>query len=322
MRAGNSSVSGLPGMSMPDEIKTLVAGLSAPEKSISPKYFYDEAGSKLFEDITRLPEYYLTNTELGIMEACVEEIAELAGERASLIEFGSGSSMKTRMMLRHLRSPAVYVPVDISEEHLLESQRNIKVDFPDVEVIPVVADFTHSFELPSPTTMPLRNVVYFPGSTIGNFEKEDAIDLLRVMYQEAGPDGALVIGVDLQKDPAVIHAAYNDSAGITARFNLNMLRHLNREFGANFNLDSFAHRATYDSDSGRIVMELVSAEKQVVRIGDARIQFDAGETITTEYSHKYTLDDFEAMAVAGGFSVAKVWTDSKQWFGVYYCIRD
>jgi len=307
---------------MPDEIKTLVAGLSAPEKSISPKYFYDEAGSKLFEDITRLPEYYLTNTELGIMEACVEEIAELAGERASLIEFGSGSSMKTRMMLRHLRSPAVYVPVDISEEHLLESQRNIKVDFPDVEVIPVVADFTHSFDLPSPTTMPLRNVVYFPGSTIGNFEKEDAIDLLRVMYQEAGPDGALVIGVDLQKDPAVIHAAYNDSAGITARFNLNMLRHLNREFSANFNLDSFAHRATYDSDSGRIVMELVSAEKQVVRIGDARIQFDAGETITTEYSHKYTLDDFEAMAVAGGFSVAKVWTDSKQWFGVYYCIRD
>ena len=307
---------------MPDEITAIVTGLSQPRKSISPKYFYDEAGSKLFEDITRLPEYYLTNTELGIMEACVEEIAELAGERASLIEFGSGSSMKTRMMLQHLRSPAVYVPVDISEEHLLESQRSIKVDFPDVEVIPVVADFTHAFDLPSPTTLPLRNIVYFPGSTIGNFERDEAIELLRVMYQEAGADGALVIGVDLQKDPAVISAAYNDSAGVTARFNLNMLRHLNREFGADFNLDSFAHRATYDSDSGRIVMELVSAEKQVVRIGDACIQFEAGEAITTEYSHKYTLDDFEAMAAEAGFSVAKVWTDSKSWFGVHYCVRD
>ena len=307
---------------MPDEITAIVTGLSRPRKSISPKYFYDEAGSKLFEDITRLPEYYLTNTELGIMEACVEEIAELAGERASLIEFGSGSSMKTRMMLRHLRSPAVYVPVDISEEHLLESQRSIKADFPDVEVIPVVADFTHAFDLPNPTTLPLRNIIYFPGSTIGNFERDEAIELLRVMYQEAGADGALVIGVDLQKDPAVISAAYNDSAGITARFNLNMLRHLNREFGADFNVDSFAHRATYDSDSGRIVMELVSAEKQIVRIGGACIQFDAGEAITTEYSHKYTLDNFEAMAAAAGFSVAKVWTDPKQWFGVHYCVRD
>lgn len=307
---------------MPDEITAIVAGLNQPKKSISPKYFYDEAGSKLFEDITRLPEYYLTNIELGIMEACVEDIAQLAGERASLIEFGSGSSMKTRMMLRHLRSPAIYVPVDISEEHLLESQRSIKVDFPDVEVIPVVADFTHSFDLPNPTTMPLRNIVYFPGSTIGNFERDEAIELLRVMYQEAGPDGALVIGVDLQKDPAIISAAYNDSAGVTARFNLNMLRHLNREFGADFNLDSFAHRATYDPDSGRIVMELVSAQKHSVRIGGARIHFEAGEAITTEYSHKYTLDGFEAMVAAAGFSVAKVWTDSKQWFGVHYCVRD
>ena len=307
---------------MPDDIDAIVAGLSQSPKSISSKYFYDEAGSRLFEDITRLPEYYLTKTELGIMEACVEELAELAGEQASLIEFGSGSSMKTRMMLRHLRSPAVYVPVDISKEHLLESQRSIRADFPDIEVIPVVADFTHPFDLPNPTTLPLRNIVYFPGSTLGNFEKHDAIELLRVMHQEAGADGALVIGVDLQKDPAVIHAAYNDSAGVTARFNVNMLRHLNREFGADFELDSFAHRATYDAASGRIVMELVSAEKQSVRIGDARIHLEAGEAITTEYSHKYTLDGFAAMAAAAGFSVEKVWTDPKQWFGVHYCVRD
>ena len=307
---------------MPDDIDAIVAGLSQPRKSISSKYFYDEAGSRLFEDITRLPEYYLTNTELGIMEACVEEIAELAGEQASLIEFGSGSSMKTRMMLRHLRSPAVYVPVDISEEHLLESQRSIQADFPDIEVIPVVADFTHPFDLPNPTTLPLRNIVYFPGSTLGNFEEHDAIELLRVMHGEAGADGALVIGVDLQKDPAVIHAAYNDSAGVTARFNVNMLRHLNREFGADFEPDLFAHRATYDANNGRVVMELVSAEKQSVRIGATRINVEAGEAITTEYSHKYTLDGFAAMAAAAGFSVEKVWTDPKQWFGVHYCVRD
>ena len=307
---------------MPDDLEAIIAGLSRPRKSISSKYFYDEVGSKLFENITRLPEYYLTNTELAIMEACVEEIAGLAGSQASLIEFGSGSSMKTRLMLRHLHSPAVYVPVDISADHLLDSQRSIQADFPDIEVIPVVADFTHPFDLPDPGTLPVRNIVYFPGSTIGNFEKDDAIELLRVMYQEAGNDGALVIGVDLQKDPAVIHAAYNDSAGVTARFNLNMLSHLNREFGADFDLDSFSHRATYDPDRGRIVMELVSAGEQNVRVGDARIHFDEGESITTEYSHKYTLDDIETMVAAAGFTVAKVWTDPKQWFGVHYCVRD
>lgn len=307
---------------MIEETDAIIAGLSQPRKSIPPKYFYDETGSRLFEEITRLPEYYLTNTELNIMEGCVEEIAEIVGAGASLIEFGSGSSMKTRMLLRHLREPAVYVPVDISEEHLLDSQRRIRADFPDVEVIPVVADFTHPFDLPSPTTTPLRNVVYFPGSTIGNFEHENAIELLRVMYQEAGENGALIIGVDLQKDPAVIHAAYNDSAGVTARFNINMLRHLNREFGANFDLDSFAHRANYDANSGRIVMELVSTQEQSVQIDDARIRFAVGEAITTEYSHKYTLDGFAAMAAEAGFSVEKVWTDPQQWFAVHYCVRD
>lgn len=307
---------------MADDLIGIIEGLSRTQKSISPKYFYDEAGSKLFEDITRLPEYYLTNTELAIMEACVEEIATLAGPQASLIEFGSGSSMKTRLMLRHLHAPAVYVPVDISAEHLLESQRSIRADFPDIEVIPVVADFTHPFDLPNPGTLPLRNVVYFPGSTIGNFEEDEAIELLRVMHQEAGADGALVIGVDLQKDPAVIHAAYNDSAGVTAAFNLNMLSHLNREFDADFDPHAFSHRAKYDSGRGRVVIELVSEEEQVVRIGDAQIHFDKGEAITTEYSHKYTLDGFETMANAAGFSVAKVWTDPKQWFGVHYCVRD
>jgi dimethylhistidine N-methyltransferase len=235
---------------MPDELEIIIAGLSKTQKMLSPKYFYDDAGSRLFEEITELPEYYLTNTELEIMTRHIDEMTGVIGEQASLIEFGSGSSMKTRMLLEHMHSPAVYVPVDISEEHLHESQLSIQADFPEIEVLPVVADFMQPFDLPNPRTMPLRNVVYFPGSTIGNFEYEDALNLLRVMHAEAGADGALLIGVDLQKDPAIVNAAYNDSAGVTAKFNLNILRHLNRAFGSDFNLDAFAHRATYRADEG------------------------------------------------------------------------
>jgi dimethylhistidine N-methyltransferase len=307
---------------MTDELASLIAGLRQPQKMISPKYFYDEAGSKLFEDITQLPEYYLTDTELAIMEAHIDEMADVIGEEASLIEFGAGSGMKTRLLLEHLPSPAAYVPVDISEEHLLDNQNEIQADFPDIEVLPVVADFLHPFDLPNPATMPRRNVVYFPGSTIGNFEEGDAIDLLRVMHTEAGEDGALLIGVDLQKNPAVIDAAYNDSAGVTAEFNRNMLRHLNRAFGSDFDLGAFEHRATYRPDEGRVVVELVSMREQEAHVGDARIDFERDETIITEYSHKYTLDGFAAMANEAGFSVDKVWTDPQQWFSVQYCTRD
>jgi len=307
---------------MTDELAEIVTGLSAPQKTISPKYFYDETGSQLFEAITALPEYYLTDTELDIMERHVDEMADLVGKEASLIEFGSGSSMKTRLLLEHLHAPAVYVPVDISEELLLSSQRRLKKDFPDIEVLPVVADFTHEFDLPEPRTMPRRNIVYFPGSTIGNFEYEDAIELLRVMHHEAGSDGALLIGVDLQKDPAIIDAAYNDSAGLTARFNLNMLVHLNSEFGADFDVGAFSHRATYKPGEGRVVIELVSAREQVVTLGGTRIPFAKHETIITEYSHKYTLDGFAAMAGAAGFRVERTWIDSRRWFSVQYCVRE
>jgi len=307
---------------MPDEIDSLISGRTEPQKTISPKYFYDETGSRLFDDITALPEYYLTDTDLAIMEAHVDEMTDLIGEQASLIEFGAGSGMKTRLLLEHMHSPAAYVPVDISEEHLLDSQQNIQADFPGIEVLPVAADFLHPFELPSPKTMPLRNVVYFPGSTIGNFEHDDALELLRVMHAEAGAGGALLIGVDLQKDANVIDAAYNDSAGVTAAFNLNMLRHLNRVFGSDFNLDAFEHRATYDSVEGRIVVELISTENQVVRIADTDIAFDKGESIITEYSHKHTLGGFAKMIAAAGFRVERVWTDPKQWFSVQYCVRD
>lgn len=306
---------------MSDELATIIDGLRQPRKTISPKYFYDETGSQLFEQITQLPEYYLTDVELDIMETYIDEMAALIGRSASLIEFGAGSGMKTRLLLEHMHEPAAYVPVDISEEHLLESQRSIQEDFPDIEVLPVPADFLHPFDLPEPSTMPLRNVVYFPGSTIGNFERDAAVDLLEVMHEEAGSDGALLIGADLRKDPDVIRAAYNDTAGVTARFNLNMLEHLNREFGAEFDVDAFDHRATYDKDEGRVVMELVSRRDQVVNVDDARIPIARNETITTEYSHKYTLEEFGDMVSAAGFATEKVWTDPKRWFSVHYCTR-
>ena len=306
---------------MSDELAAIISALSQPRKTISPKYFYDETGSQLFEEITQLPEYYLTDVELTIMERHIDEMAALIGESASLIEFGAGSGMKTRMLLEHMHDPAAYVPVDISEEHLLDSQRSIQEDFPDIEVLPVPADFLHPFDLPEPATMPLRNVVYFPGSTIGNFERDAAIDLLEVMHEEAGEDGALLIGADLRKDPDVIRAAYNDSAGVTARFNLNMLEHLNREFGAEFDVDAFEHRATYDKEQGRVVMELVSQRDQVVTISDARIPIARDEAITTEYSHKYSLEDFADMVAAAGFATKRVWTDPKGWFSVHYCTR-
>jgi dimethylhistidine N-methyltransferase len=306
---------------MTSEMRELVAGMSRAKKMISPKYFYDERGSQLFEKITELPEYYLTDAELEIMREHVDEMAALIGKTASLIEFGSGSSLKTRILLEYLDDLAAYVPVDISEEHLYASAQQLRSEFPNIDIRPVVADFTRSFALPSPTIMPIRNVVYFPGSTIGNFEHETAMDLLRVMYGEAGENGALLIGVDLQKDADIIDSAYNDSEGITAEFNLNMLRHLNNSYDANFDLDAFEHSAIYDEEEGRVVIELVSQAEQTVEIGDTEFSLADGETILTEYSHKYTLDGFAQMASEAGFSVEKVWTDASKLFSVQYCTR-
>ena len=304
---------------MTKEIAALIEGLSQPQKKISPKYFYDETGSQLFDRITELPEYYLTDAELDIMRERVDEMGALIGRQASLIEFGSGSSLKTRILLEHLDELAAYVPVDISEDHLLASAMKIRSEFPGLDVRPVVADFTHSFELPTPTVMPVKNVVYFPGSTIGNFEHDTAMELLRVMHTEAGDGGALLIGVDLQKDPEIIGAAYNDSDGVTAEFNLNMLRHLNSSYGANFDLDAFEHSAEYDEDEGRVVIELVSQEDQSFEVADTEFDIADGETILTEYSHKYTLEGFARMAEEAGFEVAKVWTDPNELFSVQYC---
>jgi L-histidine N-alpha-methyltransferase len=303
------------------ELSEIVSGLSAEQKQISPKYFYDERGSQLFDAITELPEYYLTNTELGIMRDNIDEIVAMVGKQASLIEFGSGSSMKTRILLQHLSELAAYVPVDISDEHLHASAEAIRNEFPHIDTLPVVADFTKLFDLPTPMVMPIRNVVYFPGSTIGNFEHDMAMELLRVMHHEAGKNGALLIGVDLQKDPKIIEDAYNDSAGVTAEFNLNMLQHLNRSFGANFDVNEFEHSASYDPDVGRVVIELVSQADQTFEIGDSAFDLADGEAILTEYSHKYTLDGFAGMARKAGFIVQKVWTDAEQLFSVQFLTR-
>lgn len=304
-----------------DELDELIDGLRQPEMTISPKYFYDERGSQLFDEITRLPEYYPTETELGIMQDNIDEIASLVGRQASLIEFGSGSSLKTRVLLEHLDELAAYVPVDISEDHLLQSAQQIREEFPGLDVLPVVADFTQPFQLPSPKVMPVRNVVYFPGSTIGNFTNDAARELLAVMHGEAGADGALLIGVDLQKDPAIIEGAYNDSAGVTAEFNRNILRHLNREFGADFDLDAFAHSAEYNEDEGRVEIRLVSERDQQFTVGDESFLIGKDEAILTEYSHKYTLEGFAAMAQAAGFSVERVWMDAGRLFSVQYLVR-
>jgi dimethylhistidine N-methyltransferase len=304
-----------------DGLKEILEGLRQERKVLSPKFFYDDRGSRLFERITELPEYYLTRTELSIMRRHIDEIVGLIGPQASLIEFGSGSSLKTRILLQHLDRLAAYVPVDISRDHLVAAAEALAAEFPHIEVLPVAADFTHAFDLPQPKVMPLRNIVYFPGSTIGNFMPGAAQALLEVMYQEAKEDGALLIGVDLKKDKAVLERAYNDSAGVTAEFNLNMLLRLNKEFSANFDLAGFEHRAVYVESPGRIEMHLVSTAAQSVTVAGEVFRFEQGESIRTECSHKYTLPEFEAMAVRAGFSVDRVWTDPQQLFSVQYCLR-
>jgi len=305
-----------------NDLAEILRGLRQSPKVLSPKFFYDDVGSQLFEAITELPEYYLTRTELWIMRKHVAAIVNLIGPHASLIEFGSGSSMKTRILLEHLDRLAAYVPVDISRDHLVAAAEALALEFPHIEVLPVAADFTKPFDLPRPRIMPLRNIVYFPGSTIGNFSPGAAQALLEVMYQEAKEDGALLIGVDLKKDKAILERAYNDTAGVTARFNLNMLRRLNNEFSANFDLSRFEHRAVYQESPGRIEMHLVSTCRQTVRVAGEGFHFEEGEFIRTECSHKYTLEEFAEMARRAGFVVHTVWLDPERLFSVQYCLRE
>lgn len=301
-----------------DDRNTILRGLTAPQKHISPKYFYDQRGSELFDEICALPEYYPTRTELALMDRHLPEVAELVGPCAAVIEFGAGSNVKVRELLDHLERPAAYVPVEISGDYLVEQCKDLARDYPNVHVQPVLADFTQPFELPRHPVEPARNLVFFPGSTIGNFTRPEALRLLEVMRLEAKPGGALLIGVDLRKNRRTVEAAYNDSAGVTAEFNLNVLHRLNRELDANFDLDTFEHRAVYDESEGRIEMRLVSRRDQTVTVSDIPIDFAAGEHIVTEYSHKYSLEEFRGVARRAGFTPERSWMDEQRLFSVHY----
>lgn len=299
-------------------LEEVVAGLARPRKTLPSKFFYDERGSRLFDRICELDEYYLTRTELALMETHAEAMAARLGPGCLLVEYGSGSSIKTRILLDHLADPAGYVPIDISREHLLRSAADLSAAYPGLPVRPVCADYTQTLTLPDPGGPVRRTVVYFPGSTIGNFEPEEARAFLVQAARVCGPGGALLIGVDLQKDRAVLEAAYNDAEGVTAAFNKNVLARINAELGADFDLDAFDHRAVYDAALGRIEMHLVSLRDQCARVGAHRFAFRRGETICTEYSHKYTLDGFARLAAEAGFAVEQVWTDARDYFSVQY----
>jgi L-histidine Nalpha-methyltransferase len=296
----------------------VLRGLRAPQKELPCKYLYDEVGSALFEQITELEEYYPTRTELGIMERHAAEMAGLLGPRCLLIEYGSGSSLKTRRLLDRLREPASYVPIDVSGEHLRHSARALSEEYPDVEVLPLCADFTRPLGLPACRKVASRRVVYFPGSTLGNFTPEGALALLRQTAVLCGQGGGLLLGVDLRKNPRVIEAAYNDRQGVTASFNRNIMVRGNRELGADFDIEQFVHRAFYNTAQGRIEMHLVSRRDQVVRVGGVPSVFVKGESIHTENSYKYSLLDLVELAWAGGFAAERIWTDERQYFSVAY----
>jgi len=293
-----------------------LSGLRQPAKTLPCKYFYDAEGSKLFDQICTLPEYYPTRTELRILRAHAAEMAHALGPATLLIEYGSGSSVKTRRLLDRLVRPAAYVPVDISREHLLATALALRLDYPGLEILPVCADFT------SPVTLPRvpakRRAVYFPGSTIGNFSEAGAIALMAGVAQLVGPGGAFLVGVDLKKDPRVLECAYDDAAGVTAAFNLNLLARMNRELDADFDLRRFSHRARWTEAASRIEMHLVSEVEQLVHLDGVEIPFARGEHICTEHSHKYTLDGFARLARRAGLAVKRVWTDRAQRFSVQY----
>jgi dimethylhistidine N-methyltransferase len=296
--------------------RDVIAGLTARPKRLSPKYFYDQAGAQLFDDITALPEYYLTRCELEILRERAPEMARFFPAGSALIEFGSGSSKKVRILLAAAPTIAAYIPVDISSEMLVQEAEELRRDYPRLAVLPVEADFTQPFSLPAEAAG-MAHTGFFPGSTIGNFEPHEACAFLRHAGRMLGRRATLIIGVDLVKDVSVLNAAYDDAAGVTAKFNLNLLARINRELGANFDLAGFSHEAFYNAERHRIEMHLASKKRQKVRVAGRAIEFRAGETIHTENSYKYTLDSFRALARGSGWDPVAVWTDAGANFSIH-----
>jgi dimethylhistidine N-methyltransferase len=293
----------------------VLEGLARPQKALPPKYFYDAAGSALFERICRLDEYYPTRVELAITKRHLADMARFAGKGCTLLEYGSGESLKTRLLIRALR-PSAYIPVDISADALRGAVTRLESEFPWLSVRPVVGDFSRPIELPAFPGR-ARRVVYFPGSTIGNLTPDEAHAFLKMTRGQVGRKGALIVGVDLKKDANVLHAAYNDAKGVTAAFNLNLLARINRELGGDFDMKRFAHYAFYNPLAGRIEMHLVAREEQTVNIGDYRFFFERGESIHTENSYKYTVAEFASLAQEAGFHAAKLWQDARGLFSVH-----
>ena len=291
-------------------LEDVVAGLSLPQKALPPKYFYDAKGSKLFERICRLPEYYLTRAELSLTRKHIAAIARFAGRGCELLEYGSGESLKTRLLIRALR-PKTYLPVDISATALTGAARRLGREFPWLRIVPIVGDFSRPLDLPAAKA---PRTAYFPGSTIGNLTYEEAQGFLARSRSHAK---RMLIGTDLRKDANVLHAAYNDRRGVTAAFNLNLLARINRELGANFELRAFSHYAFYNAGPGRIEMHLVSLKKQQVRIGAHRFAFARGESIHTENSYKYSIEGFRALAANAGFRQERHWSDRKGLFALH-----
>ena len=300
----------------PDFYADVIAGLSLPQKSLPPKYFYDAAGSRLFERICRLPEYYLTRAELALTRAHLAAIARFAGRGCELVEYGSGASHKSRLLIRALR-PKAYLPVDISASALEQAAARLSREFPWLRIVPVRGDFSRPLEIPAGARA--RRVVYFPGSTIGNLTPAEAHAFLA---RSRGQAGRMLVGTDLKKDANVLHAAYNDARGVTAAFNLNLLARINRELGDDFDLKRFSHYAFYNAALGRIEMHLVSLGKQTVRLGRHSFGFQRGESIHTENSYKYAAEEFRALAARAGFKAKKAWTDREARFALHALASD
>lgn len=301
----------------PDDISgDILAGLSRTPKRLPSKYFYDKRGSELFEEITRQPEYYLTRVELALLESSAAQIAEAVGPRAHVVEYGSGSGRKTRLLLDALDDPVAYTPIEISRSALLASVERLDREFDDIEVLPVLADFTQPVPLPEPQRKADHALVFFPGSTLGNFTDAEAVRLLQAMGTTMGERGGALVGIDLQKAPEIITAAYNDAAGVTAAFTHNLLARLNRDIGSDFDLDAFEHLAEYVADAGRIETFLVSRKAQTVTVEGRRFRFAAGERMQVEYSQKYTDDSLGQLVHEAGLRVVRGWNDPKDWFGL------
>jgi dimethylhistidine N-methyltransferase len=302
----------------PDSLREdVIAGLSLPQKALPPKYFYDAAGSRLFDRICRLPEYYLTRAELALTRRHLAAIARFTGRGCELIEYGSGASLKTRLLIRALR-PSAYVPVDISAAALAGAARRLARDFGWLPIFAMTGDFSQPLRLPVVRARAgRRRVVYFPGSTVGNLMPEEAQAFLKMTRGQVGRAGAMLVGVDLKKDANALHAAYNDSRGVTAAFNLNLLKRINRELGADFDLRQFRHYAFYNPRLGRIEMHLVSLARQTVNLGAYRFAFTCGETLHTENSYKYSVEEFAVLAGEAGFRADAVWQDASKRFALF-----